>query len=136
MKYRYIHAERRWIREADIPQGVHYGDYEDLHPSDLNETFDACEYLDYSFTYPQGDANEDHGIAPSNEEVHQQIRAPHALQATPQPFTHAYIQTYYGMAPPPDMPPYAIYISAQMHDIRELMIQYDMCLRHIGAHLR
>ncbi|KAK9105005.1 hypothetical protein Scep_021849 [Stephania cephalantha] len=98
MKYRYIHAERRWIREADILQGVQYGEYEDPHPSDPDKPFDAYEYLNYSFTYPQGDAKEDHGVALGNEEVHQEIPAPQAPQPTPQPFPHAYIpQTYYWM---------------------------------------
>ncbi|KAK9089121.1 hypothetical protein Scep_028203 [Stephania cephalantha] len=118
MKYRYIRAEMRWIREADIPQGVKYGGYEDPHPSDPDEPFNAREYLDYNFTYLHGDANEDHGVTPGNDEVHQEILAPQAPQPTPQPFPHAYIpQTYYGMPPPPDMPPYAIYLFAHMHDM-------------------
>ncbi|KAK9113776.1 hypothetical protein Syun_020573 [Stephania yunnanensis] len=73
MKYQYICVEMRWIREVDIPQGVQYEGYEDPHLSDPNESFDARdarEYLNYSFAYQQGATNEDHGVAPSNEEVH------------------------------------------------------------------
>ncbi|KAK9100915.1 hypothetical protein Scep_024345 [Stephania cephalantha] len=106
----YGHILARFFEEAG---GVRYGGYEDPHPSNPDEPFDAHEYLDYSFTCLQGDANEDQGVAPGNEEVHQEIPTPQAPQPTPQPFSHAYIpQTYYGMALPPYMPPYAIYLSA------------------------
>ncbi|KAK9162932.1 hypothetical protein Syun_003834 [Stephania yunnanensis] len=90
-------------------------------------------------THVEGAADEDHGVAPGNEEVHQEIPAPPALQPIPPPFLHAYIpQTYYGMAPPPDKPPYTIYLFAQLHDLHEFMIQQDMhliTLRLIYAHL-
>ncbi|KAK9166758.1 hypothetical protein Scep_001949 [Stephania cephalantha] len=54
---------------------VEYGGYEDLHPSNPDEPFNAREYLDYSFTYQKGAADEDHGVAPGNEEFHQEILA-------------------------------------------------------------
>ncbi|KAK9166418.1 hypothetical protein Scep_001609 [Stephania cephalantha] len=107
------------------------------HPSDLDEPFDVREYLDYSFTYQHGAADEDHGVAPGNEEVQQEIPAPPAPQTIPSPFLHAYIpQTYYGIASPLDMPSYAAYLSAQLHDMRDFMIQHDMRLCHIVSHLR
>ncbi|KAK9089137.1 hypothetical protein Scep_028219 [Stephania cephalantha] len=105
IRYTYIHAERRWIREGDIPHGMQYGGYKDPHPSDPDEPFDEHDYIDYSFIPQHGDT-EDYGVTHSNKEVHQEILAPHAPQPNPQPCPHDYIpQTFYGMVPPPDMPP-------------------------------
>ncbi|KAK9083726.1 hypothetical protein Scep_030197 [Stephania cephalantha] len=75
---REILAKTGWVQFCEHKATFYpqlYGEYEDPHSSNLDEPFNAREYLDYSFTYPQGDANEDHGVAPGNEEVHQEIPA-------------------------------------------------------------
>ncbi|KAK9125795.1 hypothetical protein Scep_014641 [Stephania cephalantha] len=90
------------------------------------------------------EGNDDQHTAQDDEEVHKEIPAPQSpFKARSQiawPYLHEDVpQLYYGLAPPTDMPPYAIYLSAQFRYMHEYMTQtftkIDTCLDRQGDHL-
>ncbi|KAK9125604.1 hypothetical protein Scep_014450 [Stephania cephalantha] len=133
MKYRYIRLAQRWIREEDIPDGQHYEGYESPLPTNPLVSFDERNYLDYSFLFPHGDDGDD--------EFHQDFVAPPPpQQQSQQQQQPPHYPTFYGTAPPPEMSPSTVYLSAQLGYMHEYMTQtfttIDTRLERQGDRLR
>ncbi|KAK9123758.1 hypothetical protein Sjap_013360 [Stephania japonica] len=140
MKYHYSCERQKWIREDGILDCQYCSGYESPPPTNSPVAYiDAPNYLEYSYTFSQGDDGNDDDDNDGNDgddEAHQEFMAP------PQKSQHPTMQplppsTFGGFTPPLEMSPSSAYISVQLGYMHEYMTQtfttFETRLRRIEA---